>query len=66
MTKLRAVVVSAYAEAAKHTKKEVNYSKGMRKSRCEFCKYYHEDSTCDKVKGAIQPDMWCKLFKTKD
>lgn len=45
----------------KKPKDKVDYSKGMPKSHCGICKYYH-DHKCDLVAGRIEPHMWCKLF----
>jgi hypothetical protein len=61
---LRLTIKTAVQESYKKTKKEVDYSKGMRKSRCGVCKYFiPDDGECEKVKGSISEDMWCKLFK---
>jgi hypothetical protein len=46
----------------KADKDSVNYSKGMPSSHCGICQHY-SNGTCSKVKGPIDPDMWCKLFK---
>lgn len=53
----------------KVSKTSVNYSEGMKQSRCSNCQFYIPDTTwageCKKVSGAIDPDYWCKLFKPK-
>lgn len=47
-------------------KSEVDYSEGMGKTRCGNCKFYRDAYTrCLKVKGLIDKDMWCTLFKRK-
>jgi len=46
---------------AKKLKGSVDYSRGMKKSHCGICRYYHSGS-CEKVEGQISPDMWCKLY----
>ena len=47
----------------KATKDSVDYSQGMPKSHCGICRYYEFDTqTCEKVRGHIHPDMWCKLW----
>jgi hypothetical protein len=51
--------------AVKVAKASVNYSKGMEKSHCGICTFYH-DKTCSKVQGPIDWSMWCKLYKAKE
>ena len=51
-----------------HTKREVDYSLGHPGSTCGDCRYYHPGAytstgRCEKVKGAIDAGMWCKLFE---
>lgn len=71
MSSLRGVITLAVKEAGKKDKKEVDYSTGMRQSRCAFCEYFvpenqgSNDGTCTKVKGRINGEMWCKLFRRK-
>ena len=44
------------------SQKSVQYSRGG--DVCDFCKFFVEDGQdCQKVKGPIYEDMWCKLFK---
>lgn len=63
---LRATITLAVGESYKKNKKEVDYSKGMRQSNCGLCEYFEEAKrTCSKVKGDIDPSMWCKLFEKK-
>jgi len=63
MTYLRKTISKAVVESKKKSKEEVDYSKGMINSRCGICIYYSKGK-CEKVKGDISPEMWCKLFKT--
>lgn len=51
--------------SVKVPKASVNYSKGMEKSHCGICTFYH-DKTCSKVQGPIDWSMWCKLYKAKE
>lgn len=50
--------------AVRKAKISVDYSKGMAKAHCGICTHYSRGS-CDLVRGSIQPDMWCRLFKRK-
>ena len=44
------------------SQKSVDYSQGG--DACDFCKFFVEDGQdCQKVKGPIYEDMWCKLFE---
>src|SRR5215510_13481067 len=36
----------------------------MAKSHCGICRFYRGGS-CTRVKGDIDPDMWCRLYKPK-
>lgn len=61
----------------KHTKNEVQYSRGMIGSHCgkvfpndyDHCKHFRgaatgtEDGVCTQVEGGISRVYWCKLFK---
>ena len=49
----------------KLNKADVNYSKGHKGSRCGICKWFLRDNGCVWVKGDIDPDWWCELFKKK-
>jgi len=68
---LRATIISSIEESKKKTKKEVDYSVGMRKKKCGLCRYFipeqrgSDDGECRKVKGRINAEMWCKLFEHK-
>lgn len=60
----------AYRIAPTHKKADVDYSKGMPEAHCSICRFYHEGlykdaGRCEKVKGTIGADMWCKLFRKK-
>lgn len=47
-------------------KSEVDYSPGMGATRCGNCRYYRAStSRCLKVKGIIDPQYWCELFKRR-
>jgi hypothetical protein len=60
---LRNAIREAIKETSKVSKKSVSYSEGMKNSKCSICDYYNTNNTCDKVKGDIQPNMWCELFE---
>lgn len=54
--------------AGKLSKKDVDYGPGM--PHCGACTHFSEDEatekgSCELVTGAIDEDMWCKLFKPK-
>lgn len=49
----------------KKTKREVDYSRGMKKSHCAICVHYQSPGACELVAGRIDPSYWCKLFKRK-
>ena len=65
MSEIRSIIVSAIKDTNKKSKKEVNYSKGMKNSRCGVCKYFISPDACDKVKGEIDKNYWCELFEAK-
>ena len=46
-------------------KPDVRYSKGHKNSRCGICKWFIKPRGCKWVKGDIDPDYWCELFKKK-
>lgn len=50
----------------KAKKAEVDYSLGMKKSRCGICEFFRKPRTCTKVEGEIDPRMWCKLFEPQE
>lgn len=47
-----------------HTKREVDYSKGMKKAHCGICRHYIPGGKCELVIGNIDKAYWCKLFKS--
>lgn len=55
----------------KLTKKETDYSRGMRESHCGkvfkddkgYCKNYEEPNGCSVVDGNINPVFWCKEWQ---
>jgi hypothetical protein len=53
-------------EEMKVTKESVDYSKGMPESHCGICDHYKSPNACERVKGKINTNMWCKLFKKED
>lgn len=50
---------------AKLSKQAVNYGRGMPRSHCGVCRFYH-NKTCDKVDGSIDSAAWCRLFKRRE
>lgn len=47
-------------------KDEVDYSPGMNGRFCRTCKFFRgSTSRCLKVKGIIDPEKWCRLWKKK-
>jgi hypothetical protein len=55
-------------------KADVNYSKGHKNSKCKLCHWfrraglidkYPDDGECVWVKGDIDPEYWCELFKLR-
>lgn len=46
-------------EQAGYTAQAANHNE-----RCELCKYFVQDGSCQLVQGAISPDGWCKLFES--
>lgn len=48
----------------KVSKASVDYGPGMEARHCGVCRFYG-NRTCRKVRGEIQPDKWCRLFKRK-
>lgn len=53
---------NALADMAKMAKSEVDYSPGMRESRCRNCQHFLPPSACEIVAGRIDPDYWCRRF----
>lgn len=51
--------------AAKKDKADVQYTPKaeMKTQRCELCRYFISSGRCHKVKGAISPKGWCRLFR---
>lgn len=49
-----------------YSKASVGYSQGMTNAHCAICIHYLGNGACEKVKGLIRPDDWCKLFKKDD
>lgn len=49
-------------EELKLPKSEVAYGAGRAEADCGICEYY-KWHTCEKVRGTINPDQWCKLFQ---
>jgi hypothetical protein len=55
----------------KKSKKEVDYSKGMKSSHCGplslydkgDCRHYITGGACKLVSGKIDKKYWCKLFE---
>lgn len=50
--------------ARKQAKKAVDYSPGMGRTRCKYCVHYRA-GLCERVRGVIDPDYWCRLFRAK-
>lgn len=53
-------------EGQKAPKLSVDYSEGKGDTRCKNCKHFQSlppVGTCEKVRGLINPDYWCKLFE---
>lgn len=51
--------------AAKRDKDDVKYGDGMPSEHCGICEYYigkQAVGLCQKVKGMIRIEKWCKLF----
>ena len=47
-------------------KSEVDYSKGMQGRFCRTCKFFRgSTSRCLRVKGIIDPEYWCELWRRK-
>lgn len=48
-----------------HTKERVGYSDslGTTGARCCICESYLGEGDCERVKGKVSPDGWCKLFE---
>lgn len=53
-----------FVSTAKHSKEEARYSRGHKSAHCGICEHY-QGGLCSKVKGYIDPDMWCEYFKRK-
>lgn len=51
--------------AAKRSKESVGYSRGMKTAHCSNCRFYMRGGSCRKVRGKIDPGMWCRLFARK-
>ena len=50
----------------KRSKNSVEYSPaGKHMARCGRCVHYRTNGTCALVEGNIDPNYWCKLFKSK-
>ena len=62
-------------ESMKRTKASVDYSEGAPAAHCGICEYYNGKMgpfivgdlkknfrSCSKVKGTIEPSMWCELW----
>jgi hypothetical protein len=59
--------ITAMMEENKVTKDSVDYSEGMKGRHCGICKFFESDTqTCEKVRGHIHSDMWCRLWKAED
>lgn len=57
-------VTKSFVHDIGHSKKSVDYSKGMPSAHCSICRFY-DNGTCAKVRGYIKPDFWCRLFSKK-
>jgi hypothetical protein len=49
-------------ETKKVSKKAVDYSPGMGVTRCKNCVFFR-GGLCERVRGVIDPEYWCRLFK---
>lgn len=49
-----------------HTKRSVDYGRGMASAHCGICKHYLGKGRCAMVVGVVRPDGWCKLFSKKE
>ena len=49
----------------KKTKAEVDYSRSKGEDRCSVCVNFISPDECRKVRGEIDPDYWCELFKRR-
>lgn len=60
------------AADSKRDKDDVDYSPGKPNTRCGECKHFRakapdfESGDCERVKGLIDADYWCKLFDRRD
>lgn len=57
---------NAYFMPAKADKADVQYGRGMPKEHCGICRYYVGQAPvglCEKVKGMIRAEMWCRLYE---
>ena len=52
------------ADAMKRPKADVDYSHGKPDAHCGICEWY-ERHTCEKVRGVINEDMWCRLWQKR-
>ena len=57
--------IDAAVERAKIGKASVDYGPGRAESRCGVCEYFEAPDGCARVTGTIDPDAWCRLFKSK-
>jgi len=53
------------AEVTKKAKAEVDYSRSKGEDRCSVCVNFISPDECRKVRGEIDPDYWCELFKRR-
>ena len=45
------------------SKEDADHGPGMRSARCGICAHFMKPNRCERVKGNIKPEMWCKYFK---
>jgi hypothetical protein len=49
----------------KLNKADVNYSKGRPGAKCGICKWFIRDDECTWVKGRIDLNYWCEIYKKR-
>jgi len=52
-------------DAGKRAKSSVDYSRSTGSDRCDGCVNFIAPDRCQRVKGAIEPDYWCRLFEAR-
>lgn len=57
----------APTQGGMYEKEAVQYSDGMQGKYCKTCKFFRpQTSRCLRVKGIIDPNKWCQLWRKKN